>query len=261
MTSRKTWSLRVLGTVLFSFFMIQCGKGEKIEEIAGFTIYSEAYEKAYAAAVNFSNHLTGEDKKALFQTVCNPSLAPNAEAYQLAAGLIPENHYNQYRELVMISRIAAKEGFLDDDEIQEILELNRLQTIAQLYLGKRIREKNYTVTEEEKAAACQELRTKEPQRMAGLSAIQCLDVGAQFVRRQMMQVQSGVVEDEIKERANVKKNTNFDRENFLSNLALYKQIQKEGGCEDLSADEEDDLKVDADREGGDTETLDSPAPD
>ena len=254
-SGRKKISNLIVILSIIGLLAVGCDKGEKIEEIAGYTVYSKEYEKSYRAAVNFANYLAGDDREGLYRTVCNPSLAPSAEAYQLASGLQPENHYNQFRELVMISRVAEKEGFLDDPEIKEILELTRLQTIAQLYLGKKIREKKYEVTEDEKIKACQELRKKEPERMASLSASECLEVGEQFVRRQMMQVQSGIIEDDVKELATVKKNAQFDREEFLKNIALFKEIQKEGGC----LEEEEKSESEDEEESSTSETIPNPA--
>ena len=229
----KVCCLGICVSFFCSLMAISCGeKGDTIETIGGYSIHTKEYEEYYATSVDLAGRMAGADRKVIARAVCNPE-SPVAKA------LVPERHYASYRDSLMVAKVAEEEGFLDDPNVQRMLEQNRLQTIGQLYLNAKLLKK-VQIPEEAKVAACKELRKKEPKRMASLSLDDCLAVAERLLRRRIVNQKSEEVLDEIRESIAIRRNHKLDQEDYLENLALYKTLRKQGGCANGSSESKEE---------------------
>ena len=225
----RTYCLVGLSATLICFLAVMgCGKkGEVIETIGKHSIHTGEYEDYYATSVDLAGRMAGADRKVIARAICNPE-SPVSKA------LVPERHYAGYRDSLMVAQVAEEEGFLDDPNVQRMLEQNRLQTIGQLYINAKLLQK-VKIPEAAKVSACKELRKKEPQKMASLSLDDCLEVAERLLRRRIVNQKGEEVLNEIRESIAIKRNQNLDQDDYLDNLALYKRLRKKGGCSAVSA--------------------------
>ncbi|MBX7057564.1 MAG: hypothetical protein K1X75_05815 [Leptospirales bacterium] len=209
-----------------------CKKGQRIEEIGGHNVTTAEFEDHYSTAIETATRFGNSEKETLYKLICNPSLAPNESAADMAISLQPRYAYQRYRDMLMIESVAREEGFPDRPIVRKILENSNRLALVQLYLHEKVWEK-IKITEAEKQQTCEDLRRREPQRVGPLSLDDCLKVAEGFlIRSQFERIQREVYE-EIKERVRVEKNEEFDREAYFNTgVELYQQIKEGGGCRD-----------------------------
>ncbi len=212
------------------FGIIACEEGEVIEKIGNQSVTTAQFEEHYNTSVEIASRISNAEKDTLYKLVCNPSLAPNPQYQDMAIQLQPGQNYQQFRDSRIVEIVAEEEGFLNRPIVQQILEHTKRTTIAQLYLHEKVWER-IKISEEDKQAACTELRQKDPARVGPLPLDDCLKVAEGMLKSQKYRREVPEVYNDIKEKVKSSKNDEFDREDFLTNgLELYKTIKAEGGC-------------------------------
>ena len=170
-----------IACTLFSLcflFTVSCDRGELIESIGGEGIYTEDYQDYYSTSVELASRMAGADQSFVARMICNPEAS-------LSTALKPENHYSRFRDSLMVARVAEKQGFLDDPNVQRMLEQSRLQTIGQLYINAKLLQA-VKVPKDAKIKVCEALRKKEPAKMASLSLDECLEVSEGILKRRLV---------------------------------------------------------------------------
>lgn len=212
-------------------------KGRVIETIGKDTVTTEKFETYYSAYIEKASRFANADKETLYKLMCNPQMIPpDPTSQDLIAGLLPENNYEKYRELKIMEQAALAEGFQDRPVIKAILEQVYLEALAQLYFHEKMQGR-IKISETDKEAKCKMLREKKPEIMAGRTLDECLKMGEQAMRMEILQSELPKVRGDIKESVTIKKNNDFDRENYLKKeLKQYQDIRKAGGCPAESAE-------------------------
>ncbi len=217
-------------------FTFACERGEVIETIGGHDLRTKEYEEYYSTSVDLASRVSGADKSVIAKLVCNKESS-------VSKTLRPQNHYDRYRDSLMVARVAEDEGFLDDPNVQRMLEQNRLQTIGQLYINaKLLQAVDNLITEEAKLKVCEALRKKEPKKMAPLSLNDCLAVSERFIKKRLISQKSKEVIKDIRESVAIKRNLKFDQKQYFNKLPAYVDLKKEGGCAGSSSLEESKSK-------------------
>ncbi len=208
-------------------------RGKVIETIGKDTITTEKFENYYSTYIEKASRLANADKETLYKLMCNPEqIPPDPAIRELIGGLIPENNYEKFRDMKIIEQAALSESFQDRPVIKEILEQVYMETLVNLYVQEKIQEK-IKISETEKEQKCNDLRKERPEQMAGLTLDQCLKVAERFLKMEIVQREYPKIIEGIKESVQIKKNNDFDRDNFLKNdMKLYNDIRKTGGCVD-----------------------------
>ena len=220
--SCQTVSRGVLASFALLLFAFSCNKGEVIETIGGYDIHTKEYEDYYATSVDMASRMAGADKTFVSRMVCNPES-------NLSTALRPSSHYNRFRDMLMVARVAEEEDFTDDPNVKRMLEQSRLQTLGQLYINARLLQA-VKVPDDAKVKVCEALRKKEPQKMAHLSLDDCLEVAEGILKRRLVSQKSEQVVNSIRESIAIKGNPKFDQNDYLRNLVLYKNLREKGGC-------------------------------
>ena len=219
------WS-SIFVAMLLSFSTMNCDKGEVIETIGGHSITTSEYQDYYATSVDLASRMAGADQTFVSRMICNPDS-------QLSSALNPTQHYVRYRDSLMVARVAEQEGFLDDPNVQRMLEQSRLQTIGQLYINAKLLQK-VNVPEDAKIKVCEALRKKEPAKMKALSLDDCLEVAEGVLKRRLVQSKGKEVVNEIRESISIKKNSKIELSDYLAKLSLYNELREKGGCKSSS---------------------------
>lgn len=208
-------------------------RGKVIETIGKDTITTDKFESYYSTYIEKASRLANADKETLYKLMCNPEqIPPDPAIRELIGGLIPENNYEKFRDMKIIEQAALNESFQDRPVIKEILEQVYMETLVNLYVQEKIQEK-IKISETEKEQKCNDLRKERPDQMAGLTLDQCLKVAERFLKMEIVQREYPKIIEGIKESVQIKKNNEFDRDNFLKNdMKLYNDIRKTGGCVD-----------------------------
>ncbi len=235
-TSILTKSALLALVAALALTTVSCEEGDTIETIGGHNITTSEFQQHYNTSVEIATRISNAEKATLYKLICNPSLAPNPQYQDMAIQLQPEQNYRQFRDSKIIEIVAGDEGFLDRPIVQQILEHTKRTTIAQLYLHEKVWER-IKISEEDKKAACQELREKDPRRVGPLPLDDCLKVAEGMLKSQKYRREVPQVYEEIKEKIKISKNDKFDKEDFFEkDLELYQTIKSEGGCEDRQVD-------------------------
>lgn len=208
-------------------------RGKVIETIGKDTITTDKFESYYSTYIEKASRLANADKETLYKLMCNPEqIPPDPAIRELIGGLIPENNYEKFRDMKIIEQAALNESFQDRPVIKEILEQVYMETLVNLYVQEKIQEK-IKISETEKEQKCNDLRKERPDQLAGLTLDQCLKVAERFLKMEIVQREYPKIIEGIKESVQIKKNNEFDRDNFLKNdMKLYNDIRKTGGCVD-----------------------------
>ena len=136
-----------------------------------------------------------------------------------------KNFYENYRQMLMIEIAATKDGFTKRKDIQDILELNKLQTLTTLYINEMVNKK-IKITDKEVEEECQKIRIEQKQ-IASLPVDRCLELARGKLKREKAQRIYPKVLERIKEKILVKHNENFDLDAFLSQEKDVKEKPKE----------------------------------
>lgn len=214
--------------------LVACkNRGKVIETIGKDTITTEKFESYYSTYIEKASRLANADKETLYKLMCNPNqIPPDPAIRELIGGLIPENNYEKFRDMKIIEQAALSESFQDRPVIKEILDQVYMETLVNLYVQEKIQEK-IKISETGKEQKCNDLRKERPDQMAGLTLDQCLKVAERFLKMEIVQREYPKIIEGIKESVQIKKNNDFDRDNFLKNdMKLYNDIRKTGGCVD-----------------------------
>jgi len=215
-------------TVLFG---AACKKGEVIEDIGSHTVTTAEYEDYYSTFVDKAAIYANADKSTLYKLMCNPDqIPPNPILRDLFDKLDPHVNYDEYREMKIIEQVARAEGFADKPVVKKIIEQTVMETIVKLYFQEKL-DQRIKISLEEKTARCDELRMRFPQKMAPLPLETCLYIAEGFIKQEIIEKEGPKLRDDIKEGVAIKKNKDFDRDDYLDNkMEIYNAIRKEGGC-------------------------------
>ncbi|MBW7858223.1 MAG: hypothetical protein H3C43_08025 [Leptonema sp. (in: Bacteria)] len=228
--------IAILVGIGFVFGIVGCkDQGQTIETIGKDKITTEKFETYYTAYIEKASRLANADKETLYRLMCHPEQIPqDPQARDMIAGLIPENNYEKFRDMKIIEQAAVAEGFQDRPDIKAILDQVYLEALAQLYFQEKMQAK-IKISETDKETKCQELRSKHPAEMAGRTLEECLKMGESAAKMELFQVEYPRLRSDIKESVQIKKNNDFDRDDYLKNkLKLYQDIRKTGGCSESS---------------------------
>ncbi|MCB1308407.1 MAG: hypothetical protein KDK30_09520 [Leptospiraceae bacterium] len=208
-----------------------CEEGEVIETIGNKTITTSDFENFYSTAIEQFVMKSGVDKASLFVWMCDPTKLPIEELRPGIRELRPESIFKSYHDVVIVEQVALSEGFDEDPLIKEILEQNRRQVLAQLYIQHELNRK-IKITEEEKLELCQTLRERRPDVIGPLPLDTCKMIAEGELKKRYFFNETPNIINEIREKVQVQKNENFDLDEFLENgMQMYQDIKKEGGCD------------------------------
>ena len=218
----RVLSIGSLVSVALLLFSFSCREGEVIESIGGYDIHTKEYEDYYATSVDMASRMAGADRTFVSRMICN-------EESGLSKALQPSTHYNRYRDMLMVARVAEEEGFTDDPNVKRMLEQSRLQTLGQLYINARLLQA-VNVPDDAKVKVCEALRKREPKKMAHLSLDDCLEVAEGIWKRRLVSQKGDQVVNSIRESIAIKRNPKFNQGEYFQDLALYKTLRQKGGC-------------------------------
>jgi len=237
---------RIICIMLISSFLLSIGwycfkKGEVIEDIGNFSITTHDFEDYYNTTLEMTTRLVNVDKKSIAEFICEPDNPSHpGQAQELVKRMIPENSYSKYRDLHMVAEVAKLDGFTDRVIVKKIVELNRLEVIAQLYIQEKM-EKYLKFDLKQKETKCEELRKRYPRRMGHVPYDKCIKYAESLLKVEILKRKQPVLITEIKERVTVKKNNKFDKDNYLKkNVKAYNSLRRIGGCEKKDLDDKKD---------------------
>ena len=231
---KKNMNIQLIPFVLLSFLLIfgtGCKKGTVMEEIGSYTVTTAEYEDYYSTFVDKAAIYANAEKPTLYKLMCNPDqVPPNPILRDLFDKLDPHVNYDEFREMKIIEQVAKAEGFTEKPVIKKIIEQTVMETIVKLYFQEKL-DQRIKISLEQKTARCDELRLRFPQKMAPLPLETCLYIAEGFIKQEIIEKEGPKLRDEIKEGVAIKKNKNFDRDDYLNNkMEIYNSIRKEGGC-------------------------------
>ncbi|MCS7204542.1 MAG: hypothetical protein NZ853_02475 [Leptospiraceae bacterium] len=220
--------------IIFIFIFIVLAfckeKGVNIETIGKDSITTQDFETYYETYIEKASRLANAEKKTLYELMCNPERIPQDPAIQeLIMGLYPENAYQKFREMKIVEQAAKLEKFDQKPVIKNIIEQVRLETLVNLYIQEKMQEK-IKISQEQVERKCEELRKKDP-RILNLSIDDCLKISEAYLKNEIIRAEYPRLINEIKESVQVKKNNEFNREQYLRNeIKLFKEAQEIGKC-------------------------------
>lgn len=205
--------------------------GKVIETIGKETITTSEYEQYYSTYVDKAAIFSNAEKSTLYKLMCNPDQVPmNPILQDMLVRLDPRVNYEEFREMKIIEQVAKEEGFLDKPTVKNIIEQVVLETVVRLYVQDKLDER-IKISQEDKQKKCEELRQKFPQRMASVPIDTCLFVAEGYLKQEIISMEEPRIRNEFKESISVKKNSDFDRKEYLTEkMDLYQTMKKKGGC-------------------------------
>lgn len=210
-----------------SLLLFSCQKGKTIEEIGNHSMTTSDFNEYYNTRLERVTRLANIDKKSVAKYMCS---AAHPFERQIAEELDPEQTYKKYRDLRMVEQVANLDGFMDRPVIKRIVEQAVLEQIAQLYLQEKM-EKYIKITAEQKEDKCRELKQSDPGRYGPLPLDQCIAFAERLLVSEQFKKYQPILIEEIKERVQVKKNVNFDKDEYLrKDVEGYRSLRRSGGC-------------------------------
>ena len=248
----------VISSLLFSISWYCFKKGEAIEEIGNYSITTHDFEDYYKTTLEMTTRLVNVDKKSIAEFICDPDNPSHpSQAPEIASRMKPELSYKKYRDLRMVAEVAKLDGFSDRVVVKKIVELNKLEVVAQLYIQEKM-EKYLKITRKQKEDKCEELRKRYPRRLGHVPYDKCIKYAESLLKVEIFKKYQPVLFEEIKERVTVKKNKKFDKDNYLKkNVKSYNSLKRIGKCEnkDINGDDKKDSTDEKDKKGsGKTKT-------
>lgn len=209
-------------------FFIACNQSNSpvIEIIDNEKITLERFELDYDAALEAFSRQNNIEKKTLIEDIINkdPKELPK-EMQSIHYQFQKHNFYeNFYRDMIIRAKAAEKSGFTSRPEIKRMLEFMRLQYISQIYFLEEF-EKRFKVTEEEVRSECEQLRKNNVQ-LASRPLSDCLNYARASLKMKYIEENQAKIRERIKEGISIKRNENFDLEEYLKNQTQSKPESK-----------------------------------
>lgn len=206
---------RNLIIIITLFLIFQCkNKSEIIETLNGEEITVERFEKAYEASLETISRLQNIEKKNLLEFLAKDIDEVPEQFKGLNYQFQKKNFYDNYRNMLMIKLAAEKSGFINRQDIKDILEIMELQAISQLYVQEQV-EKKIKISDEEAREECERIRKKNPQ-IASMPIDRCIMLGRSNLKRLQSQEVLPKVMERIKEEIVIKHNEKFDLDAYLT---------------------------------------------
>ena len=207
-----------------------CKDGEVVETIGDHRVTTAEFEQFYEAAIEKFTMRTGANKSRVYQLICDPSQIPqdvDPQIRETIRSMTPRNMYQIYRDSLIVEIVAEEDGFLDRPDVQQIIELTIRQTIAELYMQEMLKNK-IRISQEDKQQMCEELRRRDPATYGPLTLEQCWEFAEGVLKAEYYRQKTPEIYAEIRERIRVRRNDDFDRDEWLDNgVELYNTIQAE----------------------------------
>jgi hypothetical protein len=208
--------------------------GELMEEITynsqGAKITTKDFEDYYVTFVEKAARFANAEKSTLYRMICNPDQIPNDPMVrELIAKLDPQYNYEDFRMMRVIEMAAKNEDFDDKPHVRALIEQQKFDTVVRLYVQEKMDER-IKISEEQKKQKCDELRRQFP-KIGSLPIDNCLMIADGVLKRDIMIQEGPRLQEEIREMVEVRKNSEFSKEDFLkTQIAAFNELKKEGGC-------------------------------
>ena len=193
---------------------VSVDSSKRIETLDGRDVTTADFERSYETALNSISKMQNIEKSDLKEFISRDINEVPERMKAMNYQFQKKNFYDQYRQMLMIEIVAKKNGFSEKEEIQDILEQVKLQTLSTLYINEEVN-KRIKITKEEIEKECQNLR-KQQKQIASLPIDRCLEFAEGKLRQDMSQRIYPRVLERIKEEILVKRNEEFDLDEFLS---------------------------------------------
>lgn len=203
----------ILISILISFFA-SCGdNSEVIETLDGNKITVNSFEDTYNVAVDAMSRVQNIEKENLLEFISKDISEVPEQMRALNYQFQKKNFYDQYRDMMITTIAAEKDGFTKRDDIKKILKFQEMQIVSQLYVMHLV-ESKIKISEEEAMEECQKLRSKEPQ-INSLPIDRCILFARAKLKKDKSQEILPKVLERIKEQIAIKHNDKFDLDAFL----------------------------------------------
>ena len=206
---------------------IGCKKGQTIEELGNYVVTTDDFNQYYNTQLERVTRLANVQKETVARALCAPSQPFERE---IADAMDPERTYKKYRDSRIVEQVAQLDGFMDRPVIKRIVEQAMLEMVIQLYIQEKM-EKHIRFTTEQKEEKCRELRQRDAARFGPLPLDQCVSFAERLLANEEFKRKYPQLMEEIKERVAVKKNAQFNKDDYIKkNVEGYRALRKSGGC-------------------------------
>ncbi|WP_061270909.1 lipoprotein LipL31 [Leptospira interrogans] len=209
----KKNSILIFVSILTAFFA-SCGdNSEVIETLDGNKITVNSFEDTYNVAIDAMSRVQNIEKENLLEFISKDISEVPEQMRALNYQFQKKNFYDQYRDMMITTIAAEKDGFTKRDDIKKILKFQEMQIVSQLYVMHLV-ESKIKISEEEAMEECQKLRSKEPQ-ISSLPIDRCILFARAKLKKDKSQEILPKVLERIKEQVAIKHNDKFDLDAFL----------------------------------------------
>ncbi|AYV54607.1 lipoprotein LipL31 [Leptospira kmetyi] len=199
---------------LSTAFFAGCGdNSEVIETLDGNKITVNSFDDTYNVAIDAMSRVQNIEKENLLEFIQKDIAEVPEQMRALNYQFQKKNFYDQYRDMMITTIAAEKDGFTKRDDIKKILKFQEMQIVSQLYVMHLV-ESKIKISEEEAMEECQKLRAKEPQ-IGSLPIDRCILFARAKLKKDKSQEILPKVLERIKEQVSIKHNDKFDLEAFL----------------------------------------------
>lgn len=188
-----------------------------IETLDGNKITVNGFEDTYNVAVDAMSRVQNIEKENLLEFISKDISEVPEQMRALNYQFQKKNFYDQYRDMMITTIAAEKDGFTKRDDIKKILKFQEMQIVSQLYVMHLV-ESKIKISEEEAMEECQKLRAKEPQ-IGSLPIDRCILFARAKLKKDKSQEILPKVLERIKEQVSIKHNDKFDLDAFLKKKA------------------------------------------
>ncbi|EKR73852.1 lipoprotein LipL31 [Leptospira noguchii] len=215
----------ILIFILTAFFA-SCGdNSEVIETLDGNKITVNSFEDTYNVAIDAMSRVQNIEKENLLEFISKDIAEVPEQMRALNYQFQKKNFYDQYRDMMITTIAAEKDGFTKRDDIKKILKFQEMQIVSQLYVMHLV-ESKIKISEEEAMEECQKLRSKEPQ-ISSLPIDRCILFARAKLKKDKSQEILPKVLERIKEQVAIKHNDKFDLDAFLKKKVGSESDKKE----------------------------------
>ncbi|EMO54525.1 lipoprotein LipL31 [Leptospira noguchii] len=215
----------ILIFILTAFFA-GCGdNSEVIETLDGNKITVNSFEDTYNVAIDAMSRVQNIEKENLLEFISKDIAEVPEQMKALNYQFQKKNFYDQYRDMMITTIAAEKDGFTKRDDIKKILKFQEMQIVSQLYVMHLV-ESKIKISEEEAMEECQKLRSKEPQ-ISSLPIDRCILFARAKLKKDKSQEILPKVLERIKEQVAIKHNDKFDLDAFLKKKVGAEADKKE----------------------------------
>ncbi len=224
---KKSTAVLLVASGVILFVGAGCRKGTVIEELGDHVVTTEEFNEFYNTKLEILTRSNNVSKETVGRALCTPD---SREGRFILEHMDPERAYRSFRDQHIVHQVARQDGFLDRPHVKRILEQVMLQMAVQLYMQEKM-EKYIRFSQEKKEEKCRELRQQDPARFGPLPLDQCVSVAERYLTDEEYRKRYPQLVEEVKERVAVKKNNQFNKEEYLKKqVDGYRVLRKSGGC-------------------------------